>query len=248
MITNKRCCCAKIGPLIVSSFKHKQSDPIAYRLEPLISRQYGTLLNPEPIPSIKELVKRAKQKTKTGNRITNKAGAMYESFKIGLTTNLVMRGLGLSRQQIYEDLQGSKDAQQPTTTTTTTMTTRHARSSSDSAVHVASAKGYFPTTSNDGYLQPPVAAPSPNNGRFSEGAKRLRMLNTRGRVDYCLQSNDLENRYWSAFSAHLQYWKVCFTNESNCESKRCADIDLFIVSKDADVAAFLIKEIYKEYE
>lgn len=123
---------------------------------------------------------------------------MYESFKIGLTTNLVMRGLGLSRQQIYEDLQGSKEDSQRETT-------RHTRSSSDSAVHAAAVKGQFP--SSEAYFQP---APSlnTNNNRYSEGAKKLRMLNSRGRVDYCLQSNNLENRYWSAFSAHLQYWKV----------------------------------------
>jgi hypothetical protein len=38
-----------------------------------------------------------------GSGIANRAGAMYESFKMGLTTNLFMRGLGLSRQQIYQD-------------------------------------------------------------------------------------------------------------------------------------------------
>jgi hypothetical protein len=47
------------------------------------------------------------------------------------------------------------------------------------------------------------------------------MLNVTGRVDYCIQEGLLENPYLSAFSAHMQYWQ------------------------DLDVAAFLLKQIYK---
>ncbi|KAI8992097.1 DDHD domain-containing protein [Mycotypha africana] len=43
-----------------------------------------------------------------GTGIATRAGAMYESLKMGLTTNLFMRGLGLSRQQIYEDMHPEK--------------------------------------------------------------------------------------------------------------------------------------------
>ncbi|KAI9499448.1 DDHD domain-containing protein [Zychaea mexicana] len=222
---------------------HK-SDPVAYRLEPLISRQYGTNLKPEPIPRMKELIKRqyqAANKSGSGKNITNRAGAMYESIKYGLTANLVMRGLGLSRQQMYDDMtlannsddendsQGDADDAALSASTTATATTdwlsperqyTHARSSSDSAVHATSSfwASRMERQSGSGARRSP---PAPLNV-YSEGARRVRMLNSTGRVDYCLQENNLENPYWSALSTHLQYWK------------------------DLDVAAFLTKEIYRE--
>ena len=82
---------------------HK-ADPVAYRLEPLIARHYTAKLKPEPIPYMKGGLKGVIDASfNVGSGIANRAGAMYESFKMGLTTNLFMRGLGLSRQQIYED-------------------------------------------------------------------------------------------------------------------------------------------------
>lgn len=65
---------------------------------------------------------------------------------------------------------------------------------------------------------PPVPLPTAN---YAGGAKKLKMLNVTGRVDYCIQEGLLENPYLSAFSAHMQYWQ------------------------DLDVAAFLLKQIYK---
>lgn len=38
-----------------------------------------------------------------GSDIASRAGAMYESLKSGLTSNLLMRGFGLSRQEPSED-------------------------------------------------------------------------------------------------------------------------------------------------
>ncbi|KAI9247727.1 DDHD domain-containing protein [Sporodiniella umbellata] len=82
---------------------HK-SDPVAYRIEPLIARHYTTKLKPEPIPYMKGGLKSVLEASyNVGSGIANRAGAMYESIKMGLTTNLFMRGLGLTKQQIYED-------------------------------------------------------------------------------------------------------------------------------------------------
>ncbi|KAI9023850.1 DDHD domain-containing protein [Phycomyces nitens] len=153
---------------------HK-SDPVAYRLEPLIARHYSSKLKPEPIPYLKGgLRSMIDAGLNVGSGIANRAGAMYESLKMGITTNLFMRGLGLSRQQIYQD--------------------RH------------------PSSDNEEDLS---ASP------YSVGARKLKMLNSSGRVDYCLQEGLLENPYINAFSAHLQYWQ------------------------DLDVAAFVVREIYR---
>ncbi|KAG1137398.1 hypothetical protein G6F37_011285 [Rhizopus arrhizus] len=76
---------------------HK-SDPVAYRLEPLVVRHYGAKLKPVPIPYIKGGLKSVLDAGFiVGNDIASKAGAIFESFKSGITSSLLMRGLGLSK-------------------------------------------------------------------------------------------------------------------------------------------------------
>ena len=200
---------------------------MAYRLEPLISRQYGTNLKPEPIPHIKEIIKRNQIAKKGGGKnITNRAGAMYESIKYGLTANLVMRGLGLSRQQMYDDVASANNSEDDSDDSHTSMehlsperVHTHTRSSSDSAVHATTS--FWANRMERQAGGPRRSPPAPLNV-YSEGARRVRLLNRSGRVDYCLQENNLENAYWSAFSTHIQYWK------------------------DMDVAVFLVRELYRE--
>lgn len=76
---------------------HK-SDPVAYRLEPLVARHYGAQLKPMPIPYIKGGLKSMLDAGfHVGNDIANKASNMFESIKTGITTSLLMRGLGFSK-------------------------------------------------------------------------------------------------------------------------------------------------------
>lgn len=159
-----------------------------------------------------------------GSGIANRAGAMYESIKIGLTTNLFMRGLGLTRQQIYEDTHPKPDIiqkEEESTDEVYKFNVNRTRSNSDPAHAFRASSSNFQKSSNmkgSPRKSPPVPLPTVN---YSAGAKKLKMLNVTGRVDYCLQEGLLENPYLSAFSAHMQYWQ------------------------DLDVAAFLIKQIYK---
>jgi hypothetical protein len=170
---------------------HK-SDPVAYRLEPLIARHYTAKLKPEPIPYMKGGLKSVLDNV--GSGIANRAGAMYESIKMGLTTSLFMRGLGLTRQQIYEDTHPSSDDESYAKQDKLT----RVRSNSDPASAADFAKHH---------TRQPLPTPAP----YSQGAKKLKLLNVTGRVDYCLQEGILENPYLSAFSAHMQYWRVKLT-------------------------------------
>lgn len=191
---------------------------MAYRLEPLIARHYTTKLKPEPIPYMKGGLKSVLEASyNVGSGIANRAGAMYESIKMGLTTNLFMRGLGLTRQQIYEDTHPKQDDEMPLDGEQRLPINR-IRSNSDPAFRHSSTDTTGLKTSVR--KSPPI--PLPNTINHSAGAKKLKLLNVTGRVDYCIQEGLLENPYLSAFSAHMQYWQ------------------------DLDVAAFLLKQIYKE--
>ena len=204
---------------------------------------------------MKAQFKAASKKGSTKN-ITNRAGAMYESIKYGLTANLVMRGLGLSRQQMYDDMasannsddennsQSDTDDNNITTTAIASTNTSgtsspnsnspdwlspgrshqytHSRSSSDSAIHHTANRNSFWASRLERQSGTTRRSPPAPLNIYSEGARRVRMLNKSGRVDYCLQENHLENPYWSALSTHLQYWK------------------------DMDIAAFLTREIYRD--
>lgn len=76
---------------------HK-SDPVAYRMEPLVVRHYGSKLKPFPIPYIKGGLKSVLDHGFTvTNDFANRAGAMFESFRTGFTSSLIMRGLGFSK-------------------------------------------------------------------------------------------------------------------------------------------------------
>jgi hypothetical protein len=189
----------------------KQSDPVAYRLEPLISRQYSANIKPEPIPFTKGGLKSVLDAGyNVGSGIANRAGAMYESFKTNITTNLFMRGLGLTKQQMYDDLHPPTQKDDATKEGGTNGRTR---SSSDPSPPLKIAP---PSTSED------KNKPLLHMASYSYGARKLRMLNSTGRVDWCVQEGLLENPYLNAFAAHTQYWQ------------------------DLDVAAFLIKEIYQQ--
>ncbi|CEI93879.1 hypothetical protein RMCBS344292_08105 [Rhizopus microsporus] len=63
-----------------------RSDPVAYRLEPLVARQYGAKLKPASIPYIKGGLKSMLDAGfVVGNDLATKAGAMLESFKSDVT-------------------------------------------------------------------------------------------------------------------------------------------------------------------
>ncbi|KAI9498558.1 DDHD domain-containing protein [Zychaea mexicana] len=201
---------------------HK-SDPVAYRLEPLIARQYTAKLKPVPIAYIKGGLKSVIDAGfSVGSGIANRAGAMFESVKMGFTTSLFMRGLGLSRQMEEELNQQHQQQQQQSDSV---------EQKQEDVEQLYSSYRSTPPTPDEHYLRsrsrsdPALAekyrrrSASMSSGELS-GAEKLQMLNKNGRVDFCLQEGILENPYLSAFSAHMTYWQ------------------------DLDVAAFLVREIY----
>ncbi|CAO3601170.1 unnamed protein product [Absidia cylindrospora] len=273
---------------------HK-ADPVAYRIEPLISRHYSAKMKPEPVPYVKGGLKGVFDAGyNVGSGIANRAGAMYESLKVGLTTNLLMRGFGLSRQQMYKDNTASStddddsdnddddsDDDMQQTKAAAAASAAEAMAASDDSISIPSSTTAYPSEhyhhqhTNNGYLTPPSTTTTPpgiihndNNSStqrirsnsdpayafssspsiamhrqpssglktthsrhsppaplptqpHSHGARKLKLLNLNGRVDYALQEGLLENPYLNAFNAHMQYWQ------------------------DIDVAAFIVRETYR---
>ncbi|KAI9317102.1 DDHD domain-containing protein [Dichotomocladium elegans] len=194
---------------------HK-SDPVAYRLEPLIARQYSANLKPVPITYIKGGLKSVIDAGfSVGSGIANRAGAMYESFKLGFTTNLFMRGFGIAKT-MDDERNGVTDANSTEQAVATVASTYVGDQGDDS--HSLRSRSRSDPPSLPGKFRNRSASTATE----LPGAEKLRLLNRTGRVDFCLQEGILENPYFSAFSAHMQYWQ------------------------DLDVAAFLVREIYRD--
>ncbi|KAI8093670.1 DDHD domain-containing protein [Halteromyces radiatus] len=74
------------------------SDPVAYRLEPLIARHYGAKEKPVPIPYIKGGLKGVLDASfNMGTGLAKSAGAFFDSFKTNWTNSVIMRGFGLNK-------------------------------------------------------------------------------------------------------------------------------------------------------
>ncbi|CAG8825838.1 19211_t:CDS:10, partial [Gigaspora margarita] len=166
------------------------ADPIAYRLEPLIARHYGSSLKPALIPYQKGGLKAVHLGIQEfGTEIANKATNIFSSVKTSL---MFTRGLQSLMQQ--------------------NSNTSHKRSSSIPSINTevdsndGSALTNYPPTQ---YAQPPSPATHETVAKEKDdpiGAAKLKSLNITGRVDYVLQEGILDVSYINAITAHMCYW------------------------------------------
>lgn len=93
---------------IVSSPKCRQlynifhpSDPVSYRIEPLISPAMSTL-KPQPLPSIKKSLWTASGQSLSniGSRVGQSVGSLWSNFTSGVASSLLNRSLGLNSDEL----------------------------------------------------------------------------------------------------------------------------------------------------
>ncbi|KAF9933546.1 hypothetical protein FBU30_005188 [Linnemannia zychae] len=172
-----------------------RSDPVAHRIEPLISRSFGSSNRPALVPYHKGGLKGLHLGIQDfGNDLANRANTMIESVKLGITTSMFTRALGFKTNPVANAgvIHSSKMQE----------TGGGSSSNSDSetgAIGDGSEQG-------DGTINS-TASPRLNAETNSIISKaKVRALNKTGRVDWCLQEGVFENAYISALSVHMQYW------------------------------------------
>ncbi|RHZ58479.1 uncharacterized protein CDV56_108063 [Aspergillus thermomutatus] len=208
------------GPTIVSSPKCQQlynifhpSDPVSYRIEPLISPAMSSL-KPQPLPSVKKSLWAASGQSLSmiGSRVGQSVGTLWTNFATGVASSLLNRSLGLGSEET---------SPQPTVVATETQMSRGSlanssleedvSSRSGSGVDIQEVSGDRYRTLIDSNLETLYkgtsgiktshhnsilhsAATECAVGRESEDLRRLRMedakmraLNANGRVDYSIQ-------------------------------------------------------------
>lgn len=92
---------------IVSSPKCRQlynifhpSDPVSYRIEPLISSAMSTL-KPQPLPSVKRSLWTASGQSLSiiGSRVGQSVGSLWSNFTSGVASSVLNRSLGLNSEK-----------------------------------------------------------------------------------------------------------------------------------------------------
>ncbi|GIJ98939.1 S23-interacting protein [Aspergillus viridinutans] len=227
------------GPTIVSSPKCRQlynifhpSDPVSYRMEPLISPAMSSL-KPQPLPSVKKSLWAAPGQSLSmiGSRVGQSVGTLWTNFATGVASSLLNRSLGLGSEETTP---------QPTVIATETQMSRGSLAnsslredgSSRPGSGVDSQEGYGDRyrTLIDSNLETLYegtnrtkasqhndilhsAATESAVGRESEDLRRLKMedakmraLNTNGRVDYSIQEGAFDISLIASIASHLTYW------------------------------------------
>ncbi|KAL2857386.1 DDHD domain-containing protein [Aspergillus pseudodeflectus] len=190
------------------------SDPVSYRMEPLISPAMSSL-KPQPLPSVKRSIWTASGQSLSmiGSRVGQSVGSLWTNFTSGVASSLLNRSLGISsdessshnsstRSQQRSSLQPNSDSlgdRSPTLIDPDIETLyegfqkaklRRQKADSDS-------KSEFETGQED----------------IDRGLRRLRLedekvrlLNSNGRVDYSIQEGAFDISLIASLASHLSYW------------------------------------------
>ncbi|KAF9583137.1 hypothetical protein BGW38_010184 [Lunasporangiospora selenospora] len=174
-----------------------RSDAVAHRIEPLISRAFGTKTRPALIPYHKGGLKGLHLGIQDfSNDLANKANTMIESVKLGITTSMFTRALGFRTNPIANAavIHNSKQQLENGGNSGSASDTETGPNAGDDHVE-------------GGGSGSSTASPrlNPEQSKAANKAK-VKALNRTGRVDWCLQEGVFENAYLSALSVHMQYW------------------------------------------
>lgn len=186
---------------IVSSPKCQQlynifhpSDPVSYRIEPLISPAMSSL-KPQPLPSVKRSIWTASGQSLSilSSRVGQSVGSLWSNFTSGVASSLLNRSLGLSSEG------GDAQSQEPQVSTA---------DSKDPAAHADGRPrtliepnletlydGFQKARGDQASSQSSMGDNDPSDHRNTEERVRkikiedgkVRALNSNGRVDYSIQ-------------------------------------------------------------
>jgi DDHD domain len=229
-----------IIPIGVSSPKCDQlfnifhpTDPISYRIEPLISPAMASL-KPQLLPYTKKGLFGAPGIANIGARVGQSVGSMWYNFTSGVASSLLNRSLGITgeEQALSQDnkFQGNMDkrqpqqlqagAQMPIADNKRQQALAEATLSGASSDHLPTLIDSDLETLYAGFQKRRLSQQSNNPNPLDAGsdeveakAKKLkreeakvRALNGNGRVDYSIQEGTFDISLLASIASHLSYW------------------------------------------
>ncbi|OQE19067.1 hypothetical protein PENSTE_c016G03630 [Penicillium steckii] len=190
------------------------SDPVSYRLEPLISPAMASL-KPQPLPSVKKSIwtQSGQSLSIIGSRMGQSVGSLWSNFTSGVASSLLNRSLGLNSDEVSSAVNaGGNDR------------SGHKRSQSGSAQNSSSGSDQPQPliepdleTLYDGFQKSRDGHKKNSEGNDdldSEEQERklkfedakVRGLNSNGRVDYSIQEGAFDISLIASIASHLTYW------------------------------------------
>ncbi|CAI7601195.1 unnamed protein product [Penicillium crustosum] len=191
------------------------SDPVSYRVEPLISPAMATL-KPQPLPSVKKSLWTTSGQSLSilGSRMGQSVGSLWTNFTTGVASSLLNRSLGLNGD---DALSATRSSGKPGDEST------HRRSQSGSVQHGSDGSDdHYQTliesdleTLYDGFQKsrsvhhgesPDPDADTNQDRRLKFEDAKVRALNSNGRVDYSIQEGAFDISLIASIASHLTYW------------------------------------------
>lgn len=198
------------------------SDPVSYRLEPLISPAMASL-KPQPLPSVKKSIwtQSGQSLSIIGSRMGQSVGSLWSNFTSGVASSLLNRSLGLNAEEVHSAVNSSERSQ--------SQGQGHRRTQSSSvheqgADHPQTLIDSDLETLYDGFQKSRDTNKKGGNGhaRSNSGSEdleseeqerklkfedaKVRGLNSNGRVDYSIQEGAFDISLIASIASHLTYW------------------------------------------
>ncbi|ORY83828.1 DDHD domain-domain-containing protein [Protomyces lactucae-debilis] len=192
------------------------SDPVAYRLEPLVSK-HAAKLKPHPIPYTKAgFRQQLVGLSSIPQRALEGASSYWGALRSSITNSVISRSLG------YSDF-GAASAQREVTEEEAEEARQQQHAADKARVQGEMARQHDETLFASFDKAFGSSASEQGQRRKLEGERRLKALNRQGsRIDYAIQEDLIGSSYISALHSHLGYWS------------------------DVDVAHFLMSRLYTD--
>ncbi|KAF7712881.1 DDHD domain-containing protein [Penicillium ucsense] len=201
------------------------SDPVSYRLEPLITPAMASL-KPQPLPSVKKSIWATSGQSLSilGSRMGQSVGSLWSNFTSGVASSLLNRSLGLSAEESTpRGVSSSRPAADGVTGPTRSQSSLSQHTSSHgSDDHNETLIEHNLETLYDGFQKsrtqqkkdPARPAGGKANDVNAEDQERkmkfedakVRALNSNGRVDYSIQEGAFDISLIASIASHLTYW------------------------------------------
>ncbi|KAB8232358.1 DDHD domain-containing protein [Aspergillus alliaceus] len=194
------------------------SDPVSYRIEPLISPAMSSL-RPQSLPSVKRSLWAASGQSLSiiGSRVGQSVGSLWSNFTSGVASSLLNRSLGLNSEDI--PLQSSSNsATQPQPSLTTDVESMHILDNRHPTLIDSDLETLYEgfPKAKDGRTKDVSVTASDDTAEYQENEARMkrlriedakvRCLNSNGRVDYSIQEGAFDISLIASIASHLTYW------------------------------------------
>ena len=207
-------------PLSVSSPKVGQifnivhpSDPICYRLEPLIAPAMKTL-KPQPLPYTKKGIFGSvapQGLTNIGAKVGQSVSGLWSSFSAGIASNLLNRSLGLTQEDVakleqqqqhqHQGMSGNGSGQVPQPIVNEEVETLFSHFEKSRA-----AKAKEEAKESGGDVAARWLREDAKAQRMRREEAKVRALNRNGRVDFSIQESVLDFNPINTIASHMAYW------------------------------------------